>query len=146
MLLPFAAFAIGYLVTLIPWFELKSRSRKTIAVETSMQNAQIVTAVIELTMGRQRLFYSQAVLFPILYYVFQVGYAVIFIFFYNLAKHKGWIKEEKETVEVNCLTSSNSKAQSNSMNMKEKETESSTSRGAANPAYKIVQSVSANSD
>jgi len=126
--LPLIAFALGYLVTLIPWLKLTSRVRTTVAVETALQNAQIASAVIEFTAGNMIHLFVQMVTFPLLYYAFQVGYAVIFIIIYNVARRKGWIIEDMEEVADDELKSTAKVA--NSMDMK-----SDANVGYDNPAF-----------
>ena len=131
--MPLIAFAFGYLVTLIPFLKLTSRLRTTVAVETALQNAQIASAVIELTVGNQILLFIQVVLFPLFYYIFQVGYSVLFIIFYNLAKRKGWIVEDEEDAGVDLLKS---KKKTDNLDMKKKEAEKSAPNdGKENPAF-----------
>ena len=95
------------------------------SVEIALQNVQVASAVIQLTAGSNEFLFIQMVLFPILYYVFQLGYAVLFIIFYNLAKRKRWISDDKEVQEKDFLKSSDKEA--NGMNLKENEVKKSTS-------------------
>ena len=122
-LLTLVALTLAYLVTLIPWLKLKSRSRTTVAVETSMQNAQIAATVIELTAENRICLFIQMVLFSSLYYVFEVGYAVIFILF---------------TMWLNVK----SKAESEGIDIKKKKEDTKAARNheAENPAYEDTQS------
>jgi len=138
--LPLIAFALGYLVTLIPWLKLTSRIRTTVAVETALQNAQIAAAVIELTAGNRILLFIQMVLFPLLYYVFQVGYSVIFIIIYNVAKRRGWIIEDKEDVAEDLLKSFKKEADNTDMKAKE-DKKSEENNGQDNPAFDNVQNL-----
>ena len=134
--MPLVAFALGYLATLIPWLGLKSRSRKTVGVETALQNAQIASAIIELVAGRRILLFIEMVLFPLLYYIFQVGYSVLFIVLYNYAKRRGWVTENEELISVDL---SEDKDNGMDLNAKEKEAqEKSRKNGETNPTFETV--------
>jgi len=78
------------------------------------------------------------VLFPILYYVFQVGYSIIFIIFYIVAKREGWIIEDEEDV-AETLSNSPEK-EMESMDMKSNgANKSTTSDGEDNPAFNSAE-------
>ena len=105
-----------------------------------MQNAQIAGTVIELTAGNTPSLFIQMVLFPLLYYVFQVGYAVIFILFYNLAKRKGWIEEDTEDVDADLLSKSKVESKGMDMKKKKKDTKAASNHEAENPAFEDTKS------
>ena len=119
--MPPIAYIIVYLVTLIPQLNLNSRSRNTVAVETSLQNAQIAASVIELFNSRIRnqFLLVQMLLFPLLYYLFQVVYSIIFIIFLNIAKRKGWVKESNDD-DIGVDLRSREEIEADSLKMKKK--------------------------
>ncbi|CAK8690781.1 unnamed protein product [Clavelina lepadiformis] len=97
-IMPLIAYLIGYLVPFFPGLKLTHKAGRTISVETALQNAQIAAAVIQISFGKSRIIIAM-LLFPLLYYVFQVGYSAIFAGIFITAKRRGWIKEDKEEQE-----------------------------------------------
>ena len=90
--MPLLGFALGYVITLIPIFGLNRRISRTVATEVALQNAQVCSAVIQgsfqATTLEGAIILGKMVVFPLLYYCFQVGYSVIFVVIYKVMKKK----------------------------------------------------------
>ena len=111
--MPPIGYVLGYLVTLIPRLDLQSKTRKTIAVETGMQNAQIAAAIVILITRDNRRLQARIILFPILYYLFQFGYSLIYIAIFNFAKRRGWITEDEEKIPIDVEDKTGADAEMN---------------------------------
>jgi len=98
VLMPLLGFALGYVITLIPIFGLNRRISRTVATEVALQNAQVCSAVIQgsfqATTLEGAIILGKMVVFPLLYYCFQVGYSVIFVVIYKVMKKKGYFADE----------------------------------------------------
>ncbi|CAK8690780.1 unnamed protein product [Clavelina lepadiformis] len=94
-IMPVIAFLLAYGVTYIPGIKLEGKIKRTIALETAFQNVQIAAAVIQISFGRSPIIVAM-ILFPLLYYIFQVGYCALVTSFYTLAKRQGWVKFTNE--------------------------------------------------
>ena len=84
--MPLLGFVLGYVMTLIPFLGLTRRVSRTIAAEVALQNATVAAAVIQGSFAGRLLLLGQMVVFPLLYYVFQVGYSLIFVGIYKALK------------------------------------------------------------
>jgi len=92
-IMPLLTLAIAYLITLLPFLKLHPKQKRTLALEVSLQNAQVAAAVITLTFSNP-IVQLQIILFPLLYYVFQVSYAALLAGVVILGRKMGWIKGE----------------------------------------------------
>lgn len=99
ILMPLLGFALGYAMTLFPCLLLKRRISRTVATEVALQNAQVCSAVIQGSFASQRLILGKMVVFPLLYYLFQVGYSLIFVGIYKFLKTKGHFADEDAEIE-----------------------------------------------
>ncbi|XP_039270881.2 ileal sodium/bile acid cotransporter-like [Styela clava] len=76
-LTPILGMVLGYLVALLPFLRLTEPSRRTIAIETGMQNCQISQSVLVISYASNIAIYEKIRLFPLLNSFFQILYGVI---------------------------------------------------------------------
>jgi len=97
ILMPLIGFIVGYSLTSIPYFKLNHRVRRTVATEVALQNATVCSAVINGSFPIALI--GKMVVFPLLYYIFQLAYSIFLIIFYRVMKFKGYFNEESEETE-----------------------------------------------
>lgn len=76
-LTPMLGMIFGYLVALLPFLRLTEPCRRTIAIETGMQNCQISQSVLVISYAANIAIYEKIRLFPLLNSFFQILYGVI---------------------------------------------------------------------
>jgi len=120
IILPLIGFVFGYLITRIPFFKLSTKVGRTVATEVALQNVLVCSAVI------QRSFYDPdnmktlevMIVYPLLYYVTQIAYSLLFILLYKRVKRKATERNENtmetedektENISVNTIATSFSK-------------------------------------
>lgn len=86
--MPLAGFVMGYLITMLPFLKLSSRVRRTVSTEVALQNVQVSAAVIQGSFAGQRQILGLMVAIPLLFYIFQVAYSIIFVVGYKVAVKK----------------------------------------------------------
>ena len=84
--MPLIGFIVGYSLTSIPYFKLNHRVRRTVATEVALQNATVCSAVINGSFPIALI--GKMVVFPLLYYIFQLAYSIFLIIFYRVMKFK----------------------------------------------------------
>jgi len=92
LLMPIIIFTITFVATVIPIIDLSSSKRTTVAVESTLQNAQIAAAVMRLSFSYNLALLSSLVVVPVLYFFVQVAYSVLLVVALRLAKNNGWVK------------------------------------------------------
>ncbi|XP_012660489.1 ileal sodium/bile acid cotransporter [Otolemur garnettii] len=81
-LFPVAGYSLGFLLARIagqPWFRCR-----TVAFETGMQNAQLCSTIVQLSFSQEDL--NLVFTFPLIYSIFQLVFAGIFLGFYLIYK------------------------------------------------------------
>lgn len=99
--MPIIVFILAYLVSMIPFLKLNQGVRKTVSIESALQNSQVATSIIHLSFDHIPALEARVILFPVLYYVISVVYAAVFAFLYKLAKKRGWIGADETDYQVN---------------------------------------------
>uniref|UniRef100_A0A8C2MJY8 Hepatic sodium/bile acid cotransporter n=2 Tax=Cricetulus griseus TaxID=10029 RepID=A0A8C2MJY8_CRIGR len=92
-LMPFSGFLLGYVLSAL--FQLSPRCRRTISMETGFQNVQLCSTILNVTFPPQVI--GPLFFFPLLYMVFQLGEAILFIIIFRCYEK---IKPPKEKTKV----------------------------------------------
>ena len=66
-----------------------------------MQNIHVALVASQRIAGTDNEFFAYMAVFPLIYNIFQIGYAIFFILLYTLAEKKGWIHPYEEDIERN---------------------------------------------
>jgi len=100
VLLPLLGFVLGYLITLLPFLGLSRRISRTVATEVALQNAQVSGSVIQGSFATNLVALTAMISFPLMYYLAQCAYSVVFVLLYKFLKRKGYFSDEdNETIE-----------------------------------------------
>nr|XP_005998625.1 PREDICTED: sodium/bile acid cotransporter 4 [Latimeria chalumnae] len=92
LFLPLAGFASGYgLATL---FNLPPNCKRTVSLETGCQNVQLCTAILKLAFPPQLM--GGIYMFPLLYALFQIAEAALFVLVYKIYRKDVLHKQEPE--------------------------------------------------
>uniref|UniRef100_H2Z5D2 Uncharacterized protein n=1 Tax=Ciona savignyi TaxID=51511 RepID=H2Z5D2_CIOSA len=103
--MPATIYAVGHLVCSIPVLKLGPRIRRTVGIEIAFQNVQVCSAVLTTTfLATQPRIFGQLILFPLLYYIFQIAYAVLYLVIVRVGRKYGYFEEEEEVEPVVALT------------------------------------------
>lgn len=88
--MPLAGFVMGYLITMLPFLKLSRRVRRTVSTEVALQNVQVAASVIQGSFSdpNQRDYLGVMVAIPLLFYIFQVVYSLVFVVGYKVAVRK----------------------------------------------------------
>nr|XP_039270793.1 solute carrier family 10 member 6-like [Styela clava] len=84
--LPIAGMVISFCISLIPRLELSWEARRTIAIETSIQNGSLSTNVVFLTYGNRLNMFMAVITIPLLYSISQTIYNIILVVIYKTWK------------------------------------------------------------
>nr|XP_026694373.1 ileal sodium/bile acid cotransporter-like isoform X2 [Ciona intestinalis] len=126
-IMPPIIYLIGHLICMIPQLKLNSKVRRTVGIEIALQNVRICISVLTTTfLATRPRIYGQIVLFPILYYIFQIGYSILYGVVLHVGRRYGFIQlEEEEMIED----------ESEEKKKDENETKKDPEDGKENPAY-----------
>jgi len=96
IILPLIGFVFGYFITRIPFFKLSSKVGRTVATEVALQNVLVCSAVIQRSFYDPENMYTLEVMivYPLLYYITQIAYSLLFILLYKRVKKKVTIEDE----------------------------------------------------
>ncbi|XP_053160889.1 ileal sodium/bile acid cotransporter isoform X2 [Hemicordylus capensis] len=87
---PAAGYSLGFFLARVagqPWHRCR-----TVALETGMQNTQLCTTIVQLSFSPEQL--SLMFTFPLIYSIFQIAFAAIFLGVYML--HKKYFADRKQ--------------------------------------------------
>jgi len=106
VLLPLFGFILGYLITKFPFLGLSRRVSRTVATEVALQNAQVAASVVQGSFSTNLAVLAVMVSFPLMYYLAQCAYSVVFVLLYKLLKRQGYFADEDD--EINAERENNS--------------------------------------
>lgn len=103
--LPLIGMSLSYLLSCIPQLRLTSGARRTVAIETSIQNGNLSNNIVFLTYADNLTLFTSAVPITMLYAVAQSFYNVIMVFGYKAYRMWKTRHEEKDTVTLQSTVS-----------------------------------------
>lgn len=92
---PVAGYSLGFFLARIagqPWYRCR-----TVALETGMQNTQLCSTIVQLSFTQEQL--NQVFTFPLIYSIFQLAFAAMFLGLY-VAYKKCYGKNNEEFPEI----------------------------------------------
>ncbi|CAH6844149.1 hepatic sodium/bile acid cotransporter [Phodopus roborovskii] len=93
-LMPFSGFLLGYVLSAL--FQLSPRCRRTISMETGFQNVQLCSTILNVTFPPEVI--GPLFFFPLLYLIFQLAEALLFIVSFRCYEKIKPSKEKKTKV------------------------------------------------
>lgn len=105
VLLPLIGMILSYLLSCIPALNLTNSAKRTVAIETSIQNGNLSNNIVFLTYANNLTLFTSAIPITLMYSVAQAVYNVIMVLTYKI--YRIWKKRnnEKDTVTLESAIS-----------------------------------------
>lgn len=105
VLLPLIGMTLSYLLSCIPALKLQSSGKRTVAIETSIQNGNLSNNIVFLTYANNLTLFTSAIPITLMYSVAQAVYNVILVFSYKMYRIWQRRNDEKDTITLESAVS-----------------------------------------